>query len=36
VVSDQLRETFPRLAEMMDCAEHEALAFMDFPPEHRV
>jgi putative transposase len=36
VVTDQLRERFPRLSEMMDQAEHEVLAFMDFPKEHRV
>src|SRR5512134_3390701 len=36
IVTDQLRERFPRLAEMMDAAEHEVLAFMDFPKEHRV
>jgi putative transposase len=36
VVTDQLREKFPRLAAMMDAAEHEVLAFMDFPKEHRV
>lgn len=36
IVTDQLRERFPRLAEMMDTAEHEVLAFMDFPKEHRV
>ena len=36
IVTDQLREKFPRLAAMMDDAEHEVLAFMDFPKEHRV
>jgi putative transposase len=36
VVSDQLREKFPRLAAMMDGAEQEVLSFMDFPKEHRV
>ncbi len=36
VVTDQLREKFPKLAAMMDAAEHEVLAFMDFPKEHRV
>jgi putative transposase len=36
IVTDQLREKFPRLASMMDEAEHEVLAFMDFPKEHRV
>jgi putative transposase len=36
IVTDQLREKFPKLAAMMDEAEHEVLAFMDFPKEHRV
>jgi transposase-like protein len=36
IVTDQLREKFPKLATMMDGAEHEVLAFMDFPKEHRV
>ncbi len=36
IVTDQLRERFPRLAQMMGAAEHEVLAFMDFPKEHRV
>lgn len=36
VVTDQLRDKFPRLAEMMDAAEDEVLTFMDFPKEHRV
>ncbi len=31
VVSDQLREKFPRLAAKMDGAEQEVLSFMDFP-----
>lgn len=35
VVCDQLRARFPRLAAMMDGAEHDVLAFMDFPKEHR-
>lgn len=35
VVVDQLRERFPKLAEMMEGAEHDVLAFMDFPREHR-
>ena len=29
VVADQLRERFPRIAELMDGAEHEVLAYMD-------
>jgi putative transposase len=36
VVTDQLGEKFPRLVTMMEQAEHEVLAFMDFPKEHRV
>ena len=36
VVTDQLREKLPKLAAMMDDAEHEVLTFMDFPKEHRV
>ena len=31
VVADQLREKLPKLAMMMDAAEHEVLTFMDFP-----
>lgn len=34
-VADQLREKFPKLASMMDDAEHDVLAFMDFPRAHR-
>jgi putative transposase len=36
IVTDQLRGKFPKLAAMMDDAEHEVLTFMDFPKEHRV
>ena len=35
VVADQLREKFPKLSALMDGAEHEVLAFMDFPKAHR-
>jgi len=35
VVADQLREKFPKLSTMMDDAEHDVLAFMDFPKAHR-
>jgi putative transposase len=35
IVADQLREKFPKLAAMMDEAEHEVLAFMGFPRAHR-
>jgi putative transposase len=33
-VADQLRQRFPKLAAVMDEAEHDVLAFMDFPPAH--
>ncbi len=36
VVVEQLRPKLPKLAAMMDEAEHEVLTFMDFPKEHRV
>ena len=35
-VADQLRERFPKLADMMDEAETDVLAFMSFPKAHRV
>ena len=35
-VADQLRERFPKLADMMDEAESDVLAFMSFPKAHRV
>jgi len=35
-VTDRLREKLPKLAAMMDGAEHEVPTFMDFPKEHRV
>jgi putative transposase len=34
-VADQLRSRFPKLAALMDEAEHEVLAHMGFPREHR-
>ena len=34
MVADQLRERFPRIAALMDGAEHEVLAYMDFPKAH--
>jgi transposase-like protein len=34
-VADQLRPRVPRLAALMDAAEHDVLAYMDFPREHR-
>jgi putative transposase len=33
-VADQLRPRFPKLAAVMDEAEHDVLAFMDFPRAH--
>jgi hypothetical protein len=35
LVADQLRGKFPKLAELMDGAEHNVLAFMTFPKAHR-
>jgi putative transposase len=35
VVVEQLRAKFAKLAAMMDDAEYDVLAFMDFPKEHR-
>jgi putative transposase len=34
-VADQLRERFPKLAEMLDAAEPDVLAYMGFPKAHR-
>jgi len=34
-VADQLRAKFPKLAALMDDAEHDVLAFMSFPKAHR-
>ena len=34
-VADQLRPKVPKLADLMDAAEEDVLAFMDFPREHR-
>lgn len=36
VVADQLREKFPKLADLLDEAENDVLAFMSFPKGHRV
>jgi transposase-like protein len=33
-VADQLRQRFPKLAAVLDEAEHDVLAFMDFPRAH--
>jgi len=35
-VSDQLRGKFPKLSKLMDGAENDVLAFMDFPKPHRL
>ena len=35
-VADQLRTKFPKVAELMDEAEADVLAFMSFPKAHRV
>jgi transposase-like protein len=34
-IADQLRPKVPKLANLMDAAEEDVLAFMDFPREHR-
>ena len=34
-VADQLRPKVPKLAALMDEAEHDVLAYMSFPKEHR-
>ncbi len=34
-VADQLRQKLPKLAELMDQAEEDVLAYMTFPKEHR-
>ena len=34
-VANQLRPRVPKLAALMDAAEHDVLAYMDFPREHR-
>ena len=35
-VADQLRQRVPKLAHMMDEAEADVLAYMSFPPAHRL
>jgi putative transposase len=35
IVADQLRGKYPKLAELMDNAEADVLAFMTFPKSHR-
>ena len=34
-VADQLRPKLPKLADLMDQAETDVLAYMSFPPQHR-
>lgn len=34
VVAEQLRGKFPKIGALMDSAEHEVLAYMDFPRAH--
>ena len=34
-VADQIRPRVPKLATIMDEAEHDVLAYMSFPKEHR-
>ena len=35
-VADQLRPSVPKLGKLMDTAEADVLAYMSFPPQHRV
>lgn len=35
-VADQLRQRWPKLAKLMDESEHDVLAYMAFPAQHRV
>jgi len=35
VVADQLRTRWPKLAALMDDSEHDVLAYMAFPTQHR-
>ena len=34
-VADQLRGRWPKLATLMDDSEHDVLAFITFPAQHR-
>jgi hypothetical protein len=34
-VADQLRPRWPKLADLMDASEHDVLAYMSFPRQHR-
>src|SRR4051794_41937673 len=35
-VADQLRPRWPKLSALMDGSEHDVLAYMAFPAQHRV
>ncbi|SNS30512.1 IS256 family transposase [Antarctobacter heliothermus] len=34
-VADQVRSRWPKLADLMDASEHDVLAYMSFPRQHR-
>ena len=34
-VAEQLRQRWPKLADLMDASEHDVLAYMSFPRQHR-
>jgi putative transposase len=34
-VADQLRVRWPKLGDLMDASEHDVLAYMSFPRQHR-
>ena len=34
-VADQVRPRWPKLADLMDASEHDVLAYMAFPRQHR-
>ena len=34
-VAEQLRPRWPKLADLMDTSEHDVLAYMSFPRQHR-
>ena len=34
-VAEQLRPRWPKLADLMDASEHDVLAYMSFPRQHR-
>jgi len=35
-VADPLRPRWPKLADLMDASEHDVLAYMAFPRQHRI